>query len=495
MMKLTSKRFHHRLGQELAKLGNQVTLVKSSNNKISLSQNISGFESLTFQTRHNEVLLDLKETQDIWFEFAISKDIAAFYEWYLKKMVPFLEEECYDMLQDEAFMKKLKDRKIEFLVFDFEPDRYLQVVSKLLNSPYAVLSLPHIPWRFGIPRIPSFASTLLLGHTDKMSFAQRVRSLGWDLFFNHAFFSEKEKDIWYYEAKEKFGTNVKSHGNFIEKASLFLYLEDPVVSYARPTTPRCILISDIMARPSEPLPNELETFVAQKPTVLVSFGSFIHTLPTEESDKFCNVFEKLTKFNFIWKVKNEAVCGRKIGNLMLRSWVPQNDLLSKVVLFVSHGGYNSLMEAVHHGTPLLVFPMAIDQLHQANLAESKKFGIKMDFSDWSEQELIDNILMLTSKESAYKKSANRWSSIMKDRPITAAQKVSHAIKHVIKFGDEHLVDNSTQLYWFQYFMFDIFLAFLVIIGLTAFLLLFLLKLIIKKVSLCKNSKIENKKQK
>ena len=298
------------------------------------------------------------------------------------------------------------------MILDLEACRNFQVLPKFFNVPYAVYSLPFFPWRYGVARLPSIKSNFFLGYTGKLTFKQSFKNLCLDLLFVYITNAELEKDDFYFKVKEKYQIDLVSIKSHYTNASLYFYLEDLTTSGPSATT-----VGEIMGRSSNALPKDLETFVTQKPTVLISFGSYIHALPQAQTDKFCNVFEKLKNFNFIWKIKNEdmKVCGRKIGNLMLRSWVPQNDLLSKVVLFVSHGGYNSFVEAVYQGTPLVVFPMIVDQQYQAEMAEFKNIGIKMDLSDWSEQKLIVNIMMLTSKESAYKKSANRWSSIMKEQ--------------------------------------------------------------------------------
>ena len=470
-----------RLGQELAKLGNQVTLIIPSNAKLTFDNNQPGFETLSFQSRYNESIFNAEKTQEMLYKYASSGSFYQYYMWYKKNARVYIENEGYDMIFDKEIMKNLKEKEIDFMILDFEPYRHLQVLTKLFNVPYAVYSLPFLPWRYGVARLPSSSSNLFLGYTRELTFMQRFLSLSFDLLFACLAQVGNEKDDFYFKVKKKYQIDLVSFASHYTNASLYFYLEDLTTGDPSATTPFCISVGEIMGRPSNALPKNLETFVTQKPTVLISFGSYIHALPQAQTDKFCNVFEKLKNFNFIWKIKNEAVCGRKIVNLMLRPWVPQNDLLSKVVLFVSHGGYNSFVEAVYQGTPLVVFPMIVDQQYQAEMAEIKNIGIKMNLFDWSESELIVNIMMLTSKESAYKKSANRWSSIMKDRPITAAQKVSHAINHVIKFGDKHLKDNSTQLYWFQYFMFDVFLAY-ILIAFSIFVSTYLIvRLIFRKI--------------
>lgn len=50
------------------------------------------------------------------------------------------------------------------------------------------------------------------------------------------------------------------------------------------------------------------------------------------------------------------------GNFIIRSSGPQLDLLQKVDLFITHGGMNSINEALYYGVPLVVVPQQIEQL-------------------------------------------------------------------------------------------------------------------------------------
>jgi MGT family glycosyltransferase len=50
------------------------------------------------------------------------------------------------------------------------------------------------------------------------------------------------------------------------------------------------------------------------------------------------------------------------GNFIIRSSGPQLDLLQKVDLFITHGGMNSINEALYYSVPLVVVPQQIEQL-------------------------------------------------------------------------------------------------------------------------------------
>ena len=245
------------------------------------------------------------------------------------------------------------------------------------------------------------------------------------------------------------------------QASLWFFLEDISIGYALPQMPNTAAIGDVMAgRPGKALPRDMEDFMSasQDGVILVSFGSYFDFAMPEVDRKFCDAFtDKRNRLRVIWKMTDTKVCSSDDGRIKLMPWVPQNDLLAdpRVQIFISHGGLNSIIESVYHAKPMLIFPIHGDQPSNAAAAESKGLAIRMDIGDFSSETLLSNIDQLLH-DPTYKRNAHLWSAILRDRPHTAAQRVSAMIDHVIKYGDEHLRTGAFELYTAQFFMFDIF---------------------------------------
>ncbi|KAL5832098.1 hypothetical protein ACOSQ4_017452 [Xanthoceras sorbifolium] len=59
--------------------------------------------------------------------------------------------------------------------------------------------------------------------------------------------------------------------------------------------------------------------------------------------------------------------------LVVHNWAPQVDILShkSVSAFLSHCGWNSVLEALSHGVPIIGWPMAAEQFYNVKLLEEK----------------------------------------------------------------------------------------------------------------------------
>ncbi|KAL1197991.1 UDP-glycosyltransferase 89A2 [Cardamine amara subsp. amara] len=109
----------------------------------------------------------------------------------------------------------------------------------------------------------------------------------------------------------------------------------------------------------------------------VCFGSQ-KVLTKEQCDALALGLEKsMTKF--VWVARKDPipdgfedrVAGR---GMIVRGWAPQMDVLSHVAVggFLSHCGWNSVLEAIASGTMILAWPMEADQFVDAKLLVEHK---------------------------------------------------------------------------------------------------------------------------
>lgn len=110
---------------------------------------------------------------------------------------------------------------------------------------------------------------------------------------------------------------------------------------------------------------------SERPLIYVSLGTVFNDNPTffrgcieafDESD--CQVVMSLGKRLSL----NEL--GHIPANFVVRPYVPQSEVLMRADLFITHGGVNSVHQALYNGVPMLFVPQQVEQaLVAARIAE------------------------------------------------------------------------------------------------------------------------------
>ncbi|XP_006656760.3 UDP-glycosyltransferase 73C4-like [Oryza brachyantha] len=126
--------------------------------------------------------------------------------------------------------------------------------------------------------------------------------------------------------------------------------------------------------------------------VYVSFGSIAHTADPEQVVELALGLEASGR-PFIWMVKSAELYGETVREflrelearvagrgLLIRGWAPQVLILSHVAVggFVTHCGWNSILEAIAAGLPVVTWPRFSDQyLNQKMAVEVLGIGVSV----------------------------------------------------------------------------------------------------------------------
>lgn len=130
--------------------------------------------------------------------------------------------------------------------------------------------------------------------------------------------------------------------------------------------------------------------------VMMSFGSQIYHQP----HRFLAVIEAAASLGV------QLVCS--VGDLELGplpDWVitvpyfPQLQMLERSAAFVTHGGANSVMEALAYGVPMLVSPICNDQFHNAEFVRRAGAGITLDLAQASVADIRKALRALQNDEA------------------------------------------------------------------------------------------------
>ncbi|XP_028765363.1 UDP-glycosyltransferase 83A1-like [Neltuma alba] len=146
--------------------------------------------------------------------------------------------------------------------------------------------------------------------------------------------------------------------------------------------------------------------------IYVAFGSFTEFNTSQFQELALGL--ELTQRPFLWVVReNDKDKGSKLAypdgfkgkNGKIVNWAPQHDVLSHpaIACFVSHCGWNSVMEGLSNGVPFLCWPYFGDHFFdKIYTCEAWKVGLGFDFDDQgliSRHEIKRKVDMLLEDES------------------------------------------------------------------------------------------------
>ena len=174
-------------------------------------------------------------------------------------------------------------------------------------------------------------------------------------------------------------SHLHSRSAFAEHGDLLLYnypaeLHEPERTALLP--PHEFIGSSVRGEPADPA---VESWLAEsdEPFVYVSFGSFLSV----RADVLARVLAALAALGLRVAVAtgsaDRAELGELPGSWLVREFLPQVRLLSRATAAVTHGGNNSVTEAMTHGVPLLVLPFSTDQFAGAAALERVGFGVAL----------------------------------------------------------------------------------------------------------------------
>ncbi len=137
--------------------------------------------------------------------------------------------------------------------------------------------------------------------------------------------------------------------------------------------PHTFIGSSVRGEPREArVDNWLES--SDEPFVYVSFGSFLSV----RDDVLGKVATALRDANvraaIAYGSADLATLGEIPAHWLVGEFLPQVTLLESAAVAVSHGGNNSVTEALSHGVPLVVLPFSTDQFAGAEALERVGFG-------------------------------------------------------------------------------------------------------------------------
>ncbi|XP_078071353.1 UDP-glucuronosyltransferase 3A1-like [Mustelus asterias] len=393
--------------------------------------------------------------------------------------------QCEWIMGDNDLMNSLKAEQFDIAVIDAFNPCSLLVAEKLHLHFVAVHSGNFWSWYLaGLPSPPSYVPAAHSLLTDQMGFWGRLKN---SIIFLISFLSERM-------ILAKFDKAIKtcfpvgsepSLSELYRKAELSIYNTDFTLEFPRPLLPNVVYVGGLLAKPAKPVSQELEEFIlaaGENGFVMVTLGSMLASVNVPMVLKEMNrAFSQLPQV-VIWRHLHSQWPSdvQPAPNIKLVDWLPQNDLLGhpKARLFVTHGGLNSLMEAVHHGVPVIGIPLFGDQFDNMVRAEAKGLGLTIRVNQLQAQEL-SNAMATVIGDKRYKASALALSRIHRSHPFPPRERLVRWVEHIVQLGGgKHLRPFGLQQPWYQHYLIDVIVFLLVIVSLIMFVIIKILRSVI-----------------
>ena len=152
-----------------------------------------------------------------------------------------------------------------------------------------------------------------------------------------------------------------------------------------------------------------------RPTVYVTLGTIWNT----DLDVFRLVIAALRdRVNLVVTVGRQndpATLGPQPSGVIIRSYVPQHELLPWCDAVVAHGGSGTVLGALAHGLPLLVVPQGADQWANADNVVSAGAGRRLLSEELSAEAVRECVAALLS-EPQYRQAASKVQAEIRAMP-------------------------------------------------------------------------------
>ncbi|XP_073010059.1 UDP-glycosyltransferase 90A1-like [Typha latifolia] len=132
-----------------------------------------------------------------------------------------------------------------------------------------------------------------------------------------------------------------------------------------------------------------------RPVLYVAFGSQVALSPVQLHELAVGL--DLSGFDYLWVVRvkdgSDSEFLTRVGERgkVVRDWVDQMEVLGHDAIqgFMSHCGWNSVMESMCMGVPILAWPMLAEQrLNAKFVVEELRMGIRVRASDGTKEGLV-----------------------------------------------------------------------------------------------------------
>ncbi|KAK1406856.1 hypothetical protein QVD17_38464 [Tagetes erecta] len=187
--------------------------------------------------------------------------------------------------------------------------------------------------------------------------------------------------------------------------------------------------------------------------IYVNFGS-ITVMTSQQLVEFGWGLAK-SNYSFLWIIRPDLVIGESAilppellgeisGRGLLADWCPQEQVLnhSSIGGFLTHSGWNSTLESISSGVPMICWPFFTDQQPNCWMC-CNKWGVAMEIDNNVTSDEVRKLvieLMKGEKENLLRKKTVEWMNKAKEACVVPSGSSVANLKKII-----HLMQGSTKL--------------------------------------------------
>ncbi|VVC25661.1 UDP-glucuronosyl/UDP-glucosyltransferase [Cinara cedri] len=378
---------------------------------------------------------------------------------------------CKKVYEHGEFWSALESNKYDLFITELLASSCDAYVSYYLKIPHIVIASSHVhTWyhhTFGSHMNPAYVSTLHAPFAVPANFIQRMANT-YDYLYSHVVYRWTDREATAI-GRKYFGADAPNADTLMGNTSLVFVNGHHTVDLAKPLLPNFVDIGGIHLKQPKPLPQDIEQFINDSPdgAIYFTFGSTtkMETVPDRLQNAFVDALREIPQ-RVLWKHENQNLKNLP-KNVIVKKWFPQRDILehTNVKLFISHGGMSGIYEAIDSGVPILGIPLFFDQSHNiANIVHWGS-GVMLDHKTLTKEILLNAIREIINNYAKYKSKAMELSMRFKDRPKTPKEDVLYWTEYIIKHkGAHHLKSAALNLSWYQYFLIDVLITFVLILS-------------------------------
>lgn len=285
----------------------------------------------------------------------------------------------------------------------------------------------------------------LLPYAETLTFAQRVVTTAVTIaesFFFNAVYMRFQRQIY----KSSFADPKPDLDDLRANVSLVLLNTHYSMATPRPYVPTMVEVGGFhLNERRHRLPDDIQHFLdnGTNGVILFSMGSQIR--PSQWSpdhlQAFIMAFDRFPKQRILWKWDETTPPAHILHErFMFVDWLQQEDVLAhaNVLLFLTHGGLLSLIEAVWHRVPVVAIPLCCDQPMNVARAVRDGYAVRVAIQNLTDTSLawsIGQVLQGVHFAKAVQVASDRF----RDRAMSPMETAVYWVEYVAKYrGTQHM---------------------------------------------------------